>query len=160
MRQPSIAYLIVGSLLVMAAGLVVTVGIPAIQATAPSENAVRYNDVQLKGRNIYIQEGCWYCHTQQVRSVEADFGMVYNPRDIGPESVPGDYVYQKPVLWGTNRQGPDLSFVSRRPHANATWHLVHLKDPRAVVKGSLMPSYAHLPEEDLNALVEYLLTLQ
>ena len=160
MRQPTIAYLIVGSLLVLAAGLLVTVGIPAIQAPEASENAVDYNEIQLKGRAIYIQEGCWYCHTQQVRSVEVNRGTVYQTGDIGPESVAGDYVYQKPVLWGTNRQGPDLSFVSRRPHANATWHLVHLKDPRAVVKGSLMPSFAHLSGEDLNALVEYLLALR
>ena len=160
MRQPTIAYLIVGSLLVVAAGLMVTVGIPVIQAPEASENAVDYNEIQLKGRAIYIQEGCWYCHTQQVRSVEVNRGTVYQTGDIGPESVAGDYVYQKPVLWGTNRQGPDLSFVSRRPHANATWHLVHLKDPRAVVKGSLMPSFAHLSDEDLNALVEYLLALR
>ena len=160
MRQPTIVYLIVGSLLALAAGLLVTVGIPAIQAPEASENAVRYSDAQQRGRDIYIQEGCWYCHTQQVRSVEVGIGTVLQTGDIGPESVPGDYVYQKPALWGTNRQGPDLSFVSRRPHANATWHLVHLKDPRSVVKGSLMPSYAHLSDEKLNALVEYLLTLQ
>lgn len=160
MRQPTIAYLIVGSLLVLFAGLAVTVGIPAIQAPGASENAVDYNEIQLRGRDIYIREGCWHCHTQQVRSVEVGIGMVLQTGDIGPESVAGDYVYQKPVLWGTNRQGPDLSFVSRRPHANAAWHLAHLKDPRALVKGSLMPSFAYLSDEDLNALVEYLLALR
>jgi cbb3-type cytochrome c oxidase subunit II len=160
MRQPTVKYLIGGSLLVLAMGLLVTVGIPAIQAPEASEQATRYNDVQQNGRSIYIREGCWYCHTQQVRAVEAERGMVYQTGDIGPESQPGDYAYQKPVLWGTNRQGPDLTFVSRRPYANGAWHIAHLEDPRAVVNGSLMPSFAHLSDGDLKALVEYLLTLR
>ena len=151
---------VVGSLLVLAMGLLVTVGIPAIQAPEASDLAVRYSDVQQKGRSIYIREGCWYCHTQQVRSIEAEKGTVYQLGDIGPESQPGDYAYQKPVLWGTNRQGPDLSFVSRRPYANEAWHIAHLEDPRAVVKGSLMPSFAYLSSGDMEALVEYLFTLR
>ena len=160
MHQPTVTYLIGGSLLVLVMGLLVTVGIPAIQAPEASERAVRYTDVQLRGRSVYIGEGCWYCHTQQVRAVETERGTVYQMGDIGPESQPGDYAYQKPVMWGTNRQGPDLTFVSRRPYANGAWHLAHLKDPRAVVKGSLMPSFAHLSDGDLEDLVEYLLTLR
>ncbi len=159
MRQPTVIYLIGGSFIVLALGLLVTVGIPAIQAPPPSERAVRYNDVQLRGRSIYIREGCWYCHTQQVRAVEAEIGTVYQKGDIGPESQPGDYAYQKPVLWGTNRQGPDLTFTSRR-WPTKPWHILHLEDPRTVVPGSLMPSFAHLSEGDLDALAEYLLTLR
>ena len=161
MRQPTIAYLIVGSLLVLAAGLMVTVGIPAIQAPEGfrERSGLQRNPAQ-GPRHIHTGGVLVLPHPAGAVGGGGYCGTVLQTGDIGPESVAGDYVYQKPVLWGTNRQGPDLSFVSRRPHANATWHLVHLKDPRAVVKGSLMPSFAHLSDEDLNALVEYLLALR
>ncbi|MBI2856235.1 MAG: cbb3-type cytochrome c oxidase subunit II, partial [Chloroflexi bacterium] len=97
----------------------------------------------------------------QVREVEAGVGTIVLRGDIGPESQPGDYAYQKPVLWGTNRQGPDLTFVARRLHASTKeWQIEHLKDPRGLVPGSLMPSFDHLPDEDMNALAEYLLALR
>ncbi len=162
MRQPTILYLIAGSFAFLFLGLLVTVWLPGeLENPQPTEIAVRYDDVQLRGRAIYIREGCTYCHTQQVREVEAEQGTILVRGDIGPESVPGDYVYQKPVLWGTNRQGPDLSHVSSRPYATKDWHILHLKDPRGNwLADSLMPSFAHLSDEDLNALAEYLLTLR
>ncbi len=161
MRQPTILYLITGSFIFLFLGLLVTVGIPALAEPAPTALAVQYNELQLKGRAVYIREGCWYCHTQQVRKVEAQQGTVLVRGDIGPESVPGDYVYQSPVLWGTNRQGPDLSHVSSRPYATKEWHISHLQDPRRNwLAASLMPSYAHLSGQDMNALAEYLLTLK
>ncbi|MBI2855584.1 MAG: cbb3-type cytochrome c oxidase subunit II, partial [Chloroflexi bacterium] len=82
MRQPTIPYLIIGSLLVLAAGLLATVALPAIQAPSASELAVDYNDIELEGRSIYIREGCWYCHTQQVREVEAGVGTIVLRGDI------------------------------------------------------------------------------
>ena len=159
MRQPSLIYLMGFSLLSLFAGLLVTVGVPAIQSAEPSELAVVYNEVQAEGRRIYIREGCWYCHTQQVRSVEVEEGTVHVRGDLGPESEPGDYYYQKPVLWGTNRQGPDLSHVGSRP-LDKRWHIRHLEEPRKVVPGSIMPSFTHLSDEDLDALAEYLLALK
>ena len=161
MRRPTLVFLAVGSFLFLALGLLVTVWLPGeLEDPKPTELAVQYDEVQQEGRNIYIREGCWYCHTQQVRSVEAGVGTIFNRGDIGPESVPGDYVYQKPVLWGTNRQGPDLSHVSSRLYISKEWHILHLESPRAVVRGSLMPSFDHLSEGDLDALAEYLLTLR
>ena len=163
MRQPTILYLITGSFVFLVLGLLVTVGIPALEDPPPTALAVQYSDIQLEGRGVYIREGCWYCHTQQVRKVEAKEGTVLTRGDIGPESVPGDYVYQKPVMWGTNRQGPDLSHVSSRSYDAdmKEWHIRHLKDPRGSwLAASLMPSYAHLSDRDLDALAEYLLTLK
>lgn len=160
MPRPTIPYLIGGSLLFLFLGLAVTVGIPAIQEPPATALAVRYNEAQLRGRGLYIREGCWYCHTQQVRSVETEAGTVRQPGDIGPESVPGDYAYQKPVLWGTNRQGPDLSHVASRPYVTKAWHVLHLKEPRTVVPGSIMPSFAHLSESELDDLAEYLMALR
>ncbi len=161
MRQPTILYLITGSFIFLVLGLLVTVWLPG-QLERPATVTLRgYDDAVLRGRAVYIREGCMYCHTQQVRAVEAGVGTVLVRGDIGPESVPGDYVYQSPALWGTNRQGPDLSHVSSRPYATKEWHIRHLQDPRRNwLAASIMPSYAHLSEQDLDALADYLLTLR
>ncbi|MBI4199870.1 MAG: cbb3-type cytochrome c oxidase subunit II [Chloroflexi bacterium] len=160
MRQRTPLRLIGGSLAFLALGLAVTVGIPALEGPPPSAQAVPYSQVQLQGRSIYIREGCWYCHTQQVRPIEVEPGTVRVRGDLGPASRPGDYAYQKPPLWGTNRQGPDLTYTSRRAYGTKEWHIRHLKEPRKTILGSIMPSFAHLPEEELDALAEYLLTLR
>jgi cytochrome c oxidase cbb3-type subunit 2 len=88
--------------------------------------------------------------------------MVRQPGDIGPESLPGDYYYQSPVFWGTQRQGPDLAHVASREGIgnNKLWHLLHFKNPRGVVPGSIMPSYDYLNEVELEALTAYMLTLK
>jgi len=160
MRQPSTAYLLLASLFFLAAGVAVTVGIPALE-TAQLSGASPYTQRQLRGRSVYIREGCMYCHTQQVRSVEADVGTVHSRGDIGPESIPRDYEGQQPVLWGTNRQGPDLSHAATRPPGNSReWQLQHLINPQLFNSGTLMPSFRHLPREELDALVDYLMTLE
>lgn len=161
MRSSGVLYLITGSFLFLFAGVAVTAALPKFLEPEPSALAVRYSPSEAKGRRIYAREGCWYCHTQQVRKPEANKGYVLEPGDIGPESREGDYAYQKPVFWGTERQGPDLTHnASRARGSNRAVQLIHLKDPRAVSPGSVMPSFAHLSDEDLNALVDYLLTLK
>ena len=161
MPQPSIRYLFLGSLLFLIAGLAVTVGLPALEAPGPSASARAYGPQELRGRATYIREGCSYCHTQQVRAIEVGVGTVRTRGDIGPESQPGDYAFQKPVLWGTNRQGPDLTHVASRPPGNSReWQVQHLREPQRLSPGTLMPSYRHLPAEELEALVVYLMTLK
>lgn len=162
MKQSSVLYLTTGSLLALLFGIIVTIIIPALQATGPTALALTYTEQELRGREIYKREGCWYCHTQQVRAPEANKGMVHKPGDIGPESIEGDYYYQSPVFWGTERQGPDLTHVaSRVPYGNsADWHILHLKNPRALSPGTSMPSFDYLSQEDLEALAAYLLTLK
>lgn len=75
---------------------------------------------------------------------------------------PGDYIYQSPVFWGTQRQGAVLSHVSSREgiEDNPEWHIMHLNEPRRVFAGSLMPAYDYLSEADLEALAAYMLTLK
>jgi cbb3-type cytochrome c oxidase subunit II len=161
LRGSGVLYLITGSFLFLFAGVAVTAVLPRFLEPDPTELAVRYTPSELKGRRIYAREGCWYCHTQQVRKPEANKGYVLTPGDIGPESREGDYAYQKPVFWGTERQGPDLAHAaSRGAGANPEVQKLHLKDPRAVSPGSVMPSFAHLSDAELNALVDYLLTLK
>ena len=161
MPQPTIHYLIMGSLFFLALGVAVTVALPAVETGSLPPAASPYTAQQLRGRQVYIREGCVYCHTQQVRAVEAGVGTVHSRGDIGPESVPEDYVQQQPVLWGTSRQGPDLSHVASRPPGNSReWQLQHLMNPQLFNPGTLMPSFRHLPREELEALVEYLMTLE
>lgn len=159
--QQGLPYLITGSLVALVLGIIVTILIPALEEPGPTGLAQRYTKQELQGRLIYQREGCWYCHTQQVRPPEVGIGTVQTKGDIGPASLAGDYAFQKPVYWGTQRQGPDLSHVASRPDgSDKDWHIVHLEDPTMTSPGSLMPSYANLPEDELEALAVYMLTLK
>lgn len=113
----------------------------------------------LLGREIYIQEGCWYCHSQNVRAPEAHNGFIRNAGDIGAETTVKDNARFSPVLWGTSRQGPDLSRVGGRSFGRE-WHRLHLMNPRAVDPMSFMPAYSYLGEQKIEALVSYLMSLK
>ena len=97
----------------------------------------------IKGRQVYTANGCIYCHSQQVRPEHqgSDIARGWGQR----RSVPRDYIYDKPHLFGTMRTGPDLTNVGRR--FAEEWHYKHLYAPAAVSKGSTMPPYRHLFEE-------------
>ncbi len=155
MRNYETVGFIVAGILVMflALGVYVTVVVPLMDENlyVASEVATPYTDLELRGKLIYQREGCWYCHTQQVRPVKADEGL-------GPVSQAGDYVYDKPALLGTQRNGPDLMWVGDRLPSE-DWHIEHLKDPRQFEPASIMPSYRHLPDHELKALAAYLLSL-
>ncbi len=96
------------------------------------------------GRDIYISEGCAYCHTQSVRPIVTDLGL-------GAVSAPGDYAHEEPVLFGVARMGPDLMHVGSRGGTT----VAHLQNPRAERPWSTMPSYDYLSTADLEALVAY-----
>lgn len=168
-RLQSFPVLFVGSILFLILGIIVTIWLPSLdqEAYTPTQLAHPYTSQELLGRAIYIREGCWYCHTQQVRPPEANFGTVHVKGDIGPVSQPGDYVYQSPVLWGTARQGPDLTHVASRVDANgfaygasASWQYAHLFNPQLINPGTVMPAFGYLPKPELDALIAYLLTLK
>lgn len=97
----------------------------------------------LRGKGVYIAEGCIYCHTQQVRrrGFGADFERNWGAR----QSVPRDYIRQERVLLGTMRTGPDLMTVGQRI-PDPGWHHLHLYDPQITSEGSIMPPYAYLYE--------------
>jgi len=102
-----------------------------------------YTQEELLGRQVYIRNGCVYCHSQQVRdpTFTTDVARGWGSRP----SVPADYVYDKPHLLGTMRTGPDLINVGVRL-PDAQWHLLHLYQPRALVPWSIMPPYPFLFE--------------
>jgi cytochrome c oxidase cbb3-type subunit 2 len=162
MKREPVFFLAAMSICFLVLGIAVTIMLPTLEAPGPSPLANRYSDEEARGKKIYEREGCWYCHTQQVRAPEVGIGTVNRRGDIGPESLPGDSFFDRPALWGTERQGPDLAHVgSRRPYGNSIpWHVAHLKTPGAVHQGTLMPSFAHLPDAELRALAAYLVTLK
>jgi cytochrome c oxidase cbb3-type subunit 2 len=91
------------------------------------------------GRQIYIAEGCWYCHTQQTRTIEADTVRSGWRGQKSPVSTPDEFVYDQPHMFGTRRVGPDLSRVGGK--YDAQWHTTHFRDPRSLVPGSVMPPF-------------------
>ena len=95
-----------------------------------------YDAVRLVGRDIYIREGCYNCHSQMIRPFRAE-ALRY-----GPYSVAGEFVYDNPHLWGSKRTGPDLARVGGR--YSDDWHRAHLNNPRDVVPESNMPAYPWL----------------
>ncbi len=126
-------------------GWAALVGIPTIQlATVAAQPDLRpYTFQQEHGRQIYIREGCVYCHSQQTRP--EGFGADQSRR-WGRPSVPGDYFYDQPHLLGTMRTGPDLLNVAAR-QPSRDWHMSHLYNPRQVVAQSVMPPFPWLFEE-------------
>ncbi len=101
-----------------------------------------------RGRQVYVREGCFYCHTQFNRLQD---------RGYGPLVRAGDYVFETPHQLGTARTGPDLTNEGGR--MSSEWQKAHLINPRAVKPGSIMPSFSYLSDRDMNDLVAYIQTL-
>jgi cytochrome c oxidase cbb3-type subunit 2 len=96
----------------------------------------KYSALRLEGRDVYIREGCYNCHSQMIRPFRAE------TERYGHYSVAGESVYDHPFQWGSKRTGPDLARVGGR--YSDDWHYVHLNNPRDVVPESNMPSYSWL----------------
>jgi cytochrome c oxidase cbb3-type subunit 2 len=149
--------------LLLTVGILVVVAIGGLVEIAPLfylENTIEkvqgmrpYTPLELKGRNIYIREGCYTCHSQMVRPLRDEVER------YGHYSLAAESMYDHPFQWGSKRTGPDLARVGNK--YSDEWHLDHLIDPRSVVPDSIMPPYAFLAkkklpfegiEEDLKAL--------
>lgn len=135
---------VLATLLIAWIGLTLIPG-AQISEIAPSSELKPYTDRQLRGREVYIREGCIYCHSQQTRPL--GYGADQK-RNWGRPSVPGDYVYDRPQLLGTMRTGPDLFNIGAR-QPSEDWHLIHLYNPRATSPGSIMPPYPWLFKEEI-----------
>ena len=101
--------------------------------TEPVEGLKPYSALQLSGRDIYVSEGCYLCHSQMIRPFRAEVER------YGHYSLAGEFVYDRPFQWGSKRTGPDLHRVGGR--YSDEWHRVHLNNPRDVVPESIMPGY-------------------
>ena len=110
--------------------------------TEPVPGLKPYTALQLAGRDVYIREGCYNCHSQMIRSLQAEV-LRY-----GHQSLPGESVYDHPFQWGSKRTGPDLARVGGK--YSDDWHRLHLISPRDLVPESNMPAYAWLVQAKLD----------
>ena len=107
----------------------------------PVEGLKPYTPLQLMGRDIYVREGCYVCHSQMIRPFRAE------TERYGHYSLAGEFVYDRPFQWGSKRTGPDLARVGGR--YSDEWHRVHLNNPRDVVPESIMPGFPWLAKNML-----------
>jgi len=135
--------LLVGSLLVVSIGGIVEIApLFYLENTIEKVEGMRpYSPLELAGRNIYIREGCYVCHSQMIRPFRDEVER------YGHYSLAAESMYDHPFQWGSKRTGPDLARVGDR-YSNE-WHVQHLTEPRDVVPESVMPSYAFLKETPL-----------
>jgi len=142
--ERNVTLLAVLSLLVVTIGGIVEIApLFWIDSTIEKVEGVRpYTPLELAGRNIYIREGCYTCHSQMIRPFRDE------TERYGHYSLAAESMYDHPFQWGSKRTGPDLARVGGR--YSDEWHVQHLKDPRSVVPESIMPPYAFLAEHDLN----------
>jgi cytochrome c oxidase cbb3-type subunit 2 len=108
------------------------------QSRTPAEGIAPYEPLNLAGRDIYVREGCYNCHSQMIRPFRSE------TERYGPYSLAGESVYDRPFQWGSKRTGPDLARVGGR--YSDEWHQIHLINPRDVVPESNMPGYPWLME--------------
>ena len=136
--------LLVGILIVVAiGGLVEIVPLFYLRSTIEKVEGMRpYSPLELAGRDIYVREGCYLCHSQQIRPLRDEVER------YGPYSLAAESMYDHPFQWGSKRTGPDLARVGGR--YSDEWHVRHLADPRSVVPESVMPGYAFLARTPLS----------
>ncbi len=131
-------------LLVSVGGLVEIVPLYFQKSTTePVKGIAPYTPLQLTGRDVYLREGCYNCHSQMIRPFRAE------TERYGHYSVAGEFVYDHPFQWGSKRTGPDLARVGGR--YSDDWHRVHLNNPRDVVPESNMPGYPWLAKTAADA---------
>jgi cytochrome c oxidase cbb3-type subunit 2 len=136
--------LLIGSLLVVSVGGIVEITpLFYLENTIEKVEGMRpYSPLELAGRNIYMREGCYVCHSQMIRPFRDEVER------YGHYSLAAESMYDHPFQWGSKRTGPDLARVGGR-YSNE-WHVQHLVEPRSVVPESIMPSYAFLKDTDLD----------
>jgi cytochrome c oxidase cbb3-type subunit 2 len=143
--EKNIGWLMVLTFLVVSIGGLVQI-VPLFfqkSTTEPVPGLKPYNALQLTGRDIYVREGCYNCHSQMVRPFRAE------TERYGHFSVAGEFVYDRPFQWGSKRTGPDLHRVGGR--YSDDWHYTHMMNPRDVVPESNMPAYPWLADTPADA---------
>ena len=150
-EKNSMLLLVLSLLVVSVGGIVEIAPLFYLESTIEEVDGVRpYTPLELAGRDIYIREGCYNCHSQMVRPLRDEVER------YGHYSLAAESMFDHPFQWGSKRTGPDLARVGGR--YSDEWHVNHLVDPRSVVPESIMPGYPHLLERRLDTydLVEKL----
>src|SRR5579862_3268772 len=137
-------WLVVGIIVAIAiGGIVEIVPLFYLKNTIEKVDGVRpYTPLELAGRNIYVREGCYLCHSQMIRPLRDEVER------YGHYSLAAESMFDHPFQWGSKRNGPDLARVGGK--YSDDWHLDHLRDPRSVVPASIMPGYPFLAQTPLD----------
>lgn len=142
--EKNVFWLIVLTLLVASVGGIVQI-VPLFfqhSTTEPVSGLEPHTPLQLAGRDIYVREGCYTCHSQMIRPFRAE------TERYGHYSVAGEFVYDRPFQWGSKRTGPDLARVGGR--YSDEWHRAHMINPRDVVPESIMPGYPWMADRPVD----------
>jgi cytochrome c oxidase cbb3-type subunit 2 len=142
--ETNVIWLAIGILITVSiGGLVQLVPLYTMEQTIEKVQGMRpYSPLELAGRNIYVREGCYVCHSQQVRPFRDEVER------YGHYSLAAESLYDRPFQWGSKRTGPDLARVGGK-YSN-DWHVAHMIDPRSVVPESIMPGYPFLARKELD----------
>ena len=132
----SLVVILVGGAIEMIPTFLVKSNIPTIESVKP------YTPLELQGRDIYVREGCYTCHSQMIRPFRSE------TERYGEYSKAGEFVYDHPFQWGSKRTGPDLARIGGK-YPNS-WHFNHMEEPSSMSPGSIMPNYPWLIEDELN----------
>jgi cytochrome c oxidase cbb3-type subunit II len=154
-EQHAVLLLIMTLITISIGGIVEIVPLFTIETTIERVKGVRpYSPLELAGRDIYVREGCYLCHSQMIRPFRDEVER------YGHYSLAAESMYDHPFLWGSERQGPDLARVGGK-YSNA-WHVAHLTNPRDVVPESIMPNYPFLADRpvDLDHIAAHMRTLR
>ncbi len=137
--------LLVGILLVVAVGGLVEIApLFYLKSTIEKVDGIRpYTPLELAGRNVYVREGCYLCHSQMIRPLRDEVER------YGHYSLAAESMYDHPFQWGSKRTGPDLARVGAK--YSDEWHVTHLRNPRSIVPQSVMPGYAFLLNNEVDA---------
>jgi len=135
----------IGTLIVVSIGGIVEIApLFYLKSTIEKVEGMRpYSPLELAGRDIYIREGCYLCHSQMIRSLRDEVER------YGPYSLAAESMYDHPFQWGSKRTGPDLARVGGK--YSDDWHVAHMVNPRSVVPESIMPGYPWLAQRKLDA---------
>jgi cytochrome c oxidase cbb3-type subunit I/II len=132
----SLIVILIGGMVEMIPTFMIKSNIPTIASVKP------YTPLELQGRDIYVREGCYTCHSQMIRPFR------FETERYGEYSKPGEFVYDHPFQWGSKRTGPDLQREGGK--YPDSWHYNHMEDPRIMSPGSIMPAYENLIEDNLD----------
>ena len=144
-RKP-VQMLILSLVVILIGGVIEIVPTFMIKSNVPTISSVKpYTPLELQGRDIYVKEGCYTCHSQMIRPFRSE------TERYGEYSKAGEFVYDRPFQWGSKRMGPDLA---REGSGNLKktdgWHFRHLREPSSMSEGSIMPAYAFMIEEEID----------
>ena len=132
----SLIAVLIGGIIELIPTFLVKSNIPTISSVKP------YTPLELHGRDIYVREGCYLCHSQMIRPFRDEVAR------YGEYSKAGEFVYDHPFQWGSKRTGPDLARIGGK--YPDSWHYNHMMDPQSMSPGSIMPSYAWLLENNFD----------